>query len=126
MVFGDVMIYLTELADKLGIDPVEAAKAKWQSAGRGTRQIWSRVERRSTRSFGNNFHPSTCRVDDTGVGLLLANFREHQTSKQLSESRLLGDVPTGFSAGAPCPGPAPLTPPGPAEALSGDLLASFG
>ena len=25
---GDVMIYLAELADKLGIDPVEAAKAK--------------------------------------------------------------------------------------------------
>jgi NTP pyrophosphatase (non-canonical NTP hydrolase) len=25
---GDVMIYLVELADKLGIDPVEAAKAK--------------------------------------------------------------------------------------------------
>src|SRR3712207_4546686 len=25
---GDVMIYLTELADKLGTDPVEAAKAK--------------------------------------------------------------------------------------------------
>ena len=25
---GDVMIYLTELADKLGIDPVVAAKAK--------------------------------------------------------------------------------------------------
>lgn len=25
---GDVMVYLTELADKLGIDPVEAAKAK--------------------------------------------------------------------------------------------------
>jgi dCTP diphosphatase len=25
---GDVMIYLTELADKLGIDPVKAAKAK--------------------------------------------------------------------------------------------------
>ena len=25
---GDVMIYLTELADKLGVDPVEAAKAK--------------------------------------------------------------------------------------------------
>ena len=25
---GDVMIYLTELADKLGIDPMEAAKAK--------------------------------------------------------------------------------------------------
>ena len=25
---GDVMIYLTELAGKLGIDPVEAAKAK--------------------------------------------------------------------------------------------------
>jgi dCTP diphosphatase len=25
---GDVMIYTTELADKLGIDPVEAAKAK--------------------------------------------------------------------------------------------------
>ena len=25
---GDVMIYLTELADELGIDPVEAAKAK--------------------------------------------------------------------------------------------------
>jgi len=31
---GDMMIYLTELSDKLGIDPVEAAKAKvainWQ------------------------------------------------------------------------------------------------
>ena len=25
---GDAMIYLTELADKLGIDPVESAKAK--------------------------------------------------------------------------------------------------
>jgi dCTP diphosphatase len=25
---GDVMIYLTELAEKLGIDPVEAARAK--------------------------------------------------------------------------------------------------
>ncbi len=25
---GDVMIYLTELADKLGVDPVEVAKAK--------------------------------------------------------------------------------------------------
>ena len=25
---GDVMIYLTELADKLGIDPVDAARAK--------------------------------------------------------------------------------------------------
>jgi NTP pyrophosphatase (non-canonical NTP hydrolase) len=25
---GDVMIYLIELADKLGIDPVEAARAK--------------------------------------------------------------------------------------------------
>ncbi len=25
---GDVMIYLTELADKLGVDPLEAAKAK--------------------------------------------------------------------------------------------------
>jgi len=25
---GDVMIYLIELADKLGVDPVEAAKAK--------------------------------------------------------------------------------------------------
>lgn len=25
---GDVMIYLTELADKLGLDPVEAARAK--------------------------------------------------------------------------------------------------
>ena len=25
---GDVMIYLVELAEKLGIDPVEAAKAK--------------------------------------------------------------------------------------------------
>src|SRR5215204_6216762 len=25
---GDVMIYLTELAEKLGIDPVEAAKGK--------------------------------------------------------------------------------------------------
>ena len=28
---GDVMIYLTELADKLGIDAVEAAKAKVES-----------------------------------------------------------------------------------------------
>jgi hypothetical protein len=28
MVFGDVMINLTELADKVGIDPVEAAKSK--------------------------------------------------------------------------------------------------
>ena len=27
-VIGDVMIYLIELAEKLGIDPVEAAKAK--------------------------------------------------------------------------------------------------
>jgi dCTP diphosphatase len=26
---GDVMIYLTELSDKLGIDPVEAAKATY-------------------------------------------------------------------------------------------------
>jgi NTP pyrophosphatase (non-canonical NTP hydrolase) len=25
---GDVMIYLTELADKLGLDPVEAARTK--------------------------------------------------------------------------------------------------
>jgi NTP pyrophosphatase (non-canonical NTP hydrolase) len=30
---GDVMIYLTELADKLGIDPVEAAKAKVEING---------------------------------------------------------------------------------------------
>ena len=30
---GDVMIYLTELADKLGIDPVEAAKAKMEING---------------------------------------------------------------------------------------------
>ena len=30
---GDVMIYLTELADKLGIDPVEAAKAKMRING---------------------------------------------------------------------------------------------
>ncbi len=30
---GDVMIYLTELADKLGIDPVEAAKAKLEING---------------------------------------------------------------------------------------------
>jgi len=28
---GDVMIYLVELADKFGIDPVEAAKAKVES-----------------------------------------------------------------------------------------------
>ena len=28
---GDVMIYLIELADKLGIDPVEAARAKVES-----------------------------------------------------------------------------------------------
>src|ERR671911_1982699 len=31
---GDVMIYLTEFADKLGIDPVEAAKAKVTINGR--------------------------------------------------------------------------------------------
>jgi dCTP diphosphatase len=30
---GDVMIYLTELAEKLGIDPVEAAKAKLEING---------------------------------------------------------------------------------------------
>ena len=30
---GDVMIYLTELADKLGIDPLEAAKAKMMING---------------------------------------------------------------------------------------------
>ena len=30
---GDVMIYLTELAEKLGIDPVEAAKAKVEING---------------------------------------------------------------------------------------------
>jgi dCTP diphosphatase len=30
---GDVMIYLTELADKLGIDPLEAAKAKVEING---------------------------------------------------------------------------------------------
>jgi len=31
---GDVMIYLTELADKLGIDAVEAAKAKLEINGK--------------------------------------------------------------------------------------------
>jgi NTP pyrophosphatase (non-canonical NTP hydrolase) len=31
---GDVMIYLTELAGKLGIDPVEAAKAKMEINGK--------------------------------------------------------------------------------------------
>src|SRR5215211_2723416 len=31
---GDVMIYLTELAEKLGIDPVEAAKAKVEINGK--------------------------------------------------------------------------------------------
>jgi dCTP diphosphatase len=31
---GDVMIYLTELADKLGIDPVEAAGAKVEINGK--------------------------------------------------------------------------------------------
>ena len=31
---GDVMIYLTELAQKLGIDPVEAAKAKVEINGK--------------------------------------------------------------------------------------------
>jgi hypothetical protein len=77
MVFGDVMIYLTELTDKLNINPVEAAKAKVVSTGRGSRQIWSRVERRSTRSFGNDSHPSTSRVGDTGAGFLLANFQAH-------------------------------------------------
>jgi dCTP diphosphatase len=30
---GEVMIYLTELAEKLGIDPVEAAKAKVEING---------------------------------------------------------------------------------------------
>jgi dCTP diphosphatase len=30
---GDVMIYLTELADKLGIDPVKAAKVKVEING---------------------------------------------------------------------------------------------
>jgi dCTP diphosphatase len=30
---GDVMIYLTELAEKLGIDPVEAARAKLEING---------------------------------------------------------------------------------------------
>ena len=30
---GDVMIFLTELAEKLGIDPVEAAKAKLEING---------------------------------------------------------------------------------------------
>ena len=30
---GDVMIYLTELADKLGVDPVEAARAKLEING---------------------------------------------------------------------------------------------
>jgi dCTP diphosphatase len=30
---GDVMIYLTELADKLGINPLEAAKAKMMING---------------------------------------------------------------------------------------------
>lgn len=30
---GDAMIYLTELADKLGIDPIEAAKAKLEING---------------------------------------------------------------------------------------------
>jgi dCTP diphosphatase len=30
---GDVMIYLTKLADKLGIDPLEAAKAKMMING---------------------------------------------------------------------------------------------
>ena len=31
---GDVMIYLTELAEKLGVEPVEAAKAKLEINGR--------------------------------------------------------------------------------------------
>ena len=31
---GDVMMYLTELAEKLGVDPVEAAKAKLEINGR--------------------------------------------------------------------------------------------
>jgi dCTP diphosphatase len=30
---GDVMIYLTELAEKLGVDPIEAAKAKLKING---------------------------------------------------------------------------------------------
>src|ERR671911_158476 len=46
---GDVMIYLTELADKLGIDPVEAAKAKVAINGQNTRQSSSEGRLPSTR-----------------------------------------------------------------------------
>ena len=70
MVFGDVMIYLTELADKLGIDPLEATKAK--VAINGQRCPAELVKGRAAKytEFRYNSHPSTCRVGDTGVGLL--------------------------------------------------------
>jgi dCTP diphosphatase len=48
---GDVMIYLVELADKLGVDPVEAAKAKLEiSTDRNIQQNWSKAKPPSTRS----------------------------------------------------------------------------
>jgi dCTP diphosphatase len=47
---GDVMIYLTELADKLGIDPVEAAKAKVAINGQKYPAELVRGKHPSTRS----------------------------------------------------------------------------
>jgi hypothetical protein len=78
-VFGDVMIYLTELADKLGIDPVEAAKSKvaingiqdgaYPSIG-ATRCLETGAHygesRAGTRCFGGRSY-----------GILHLDFREH-------------------------------------------------
>jgi len=79
MVFGNVMIYLTELADKLGIDPVEAAKSKvaingiqdgaYPSIG-ATRCLETGAHygeiRAGTRCFGGRSY-----------GILHLDFREH-------------------------------------------------
>jgi hypothetical protein len=79
MVFGDVMIYITELADKLGIDPVEAAKSKvaingiqdgaYPSIG-ATRCLETGAHygesRAGTRCFGGRSY-----------GILHLDFREH-------------------------------------------------
>jgi len=44
------MIYLTELAEKLGIDPVEAAKAKVEKNGKNTPPHWPGARHPNTRS----------------------------------------------------------------------------
>ena len=48
---GDVMIYLTELAEKLGIDPVEAAKVKLEINNRKYPATLVRGKLTSTRSM---------------------------------------------------------------------------